>query len=275
MPSGGIAHFTQEGSTSIYNGDEGSNSVIDASGTGNSMYTLTASDESVWVFDDQGRIRSRTWPNGEVWTYDYYPTGGFDAGLLKSVSDDYGRSLQFAYIDNNGSYDDKNLKYVGDHSVSDIYNPIAGERFVQFGYTENKKDDPPVAGGQALLTSVQDVLGETWVYVYEDTDTDTLNWIIQEKSPSVDVDGDGATNGVITLKDLSYTILSDTISAITQKQGIFGTNPELMKTDYAFEPNDDEITTETIAGKTTVHNFFGWFYMLAHLIPQETPKYKA
>ncbi|MDQ7035576.1 MAG: DUF6531 domain-containing protein [Anaerolineae bacterium] len=269
MPSGGIAHFTQVGITDIYDGDPGSNSSIDASGGVNDKYTLTSSDESLWVFDDTGKLRSRTWSNGEVWTYSYYSTG-FASGLLKSVSDGYDidgggqeRGLQFAYIDNSTGFNDLQLKYVGDHTVTDITTPTAGERYVEFAYTENKKDSSGtvIDGGQALLDTVTDILGEGWTYTYETIDLDALNWIIGEDSPSVDVDGDDKVDATNRLKELVYTVSDDNIQYIIQKRGKYdGATEFLSIADFAFQANGYNVTTETIGGREAIHRFNGALY---------------
>ena len=141
MPSGGIAHFTLD-TGGIYIGDPGSNSQIDANGGEDDMYTLTASDESVWVFDDQKRIRSRTWPTGEVWSYDYYVIAdGVDLdGKLKQVNDGYNRALQFTYIRDTDPnvFKRRQLWRVGDHMASGLDGTTPTGRYIELDYVSEK-----------------------------------------------------------------------------------------------------------------------------------------
>ncbi|RPI33909.1 MAG: DUF11 domain-containing protein, partial [Chloroflexota bacterium] len=100
-------------------------------------YRLTASDQSVYTFDQTGRLL--TWIDAQGHGFHYTYTG---AGLLSRVSDDTGqRYLQLSY-DTSGR-----ITSVADHTG----------RSVSFGYD-------PATGD--LVTFI-DVLGKTWTYSYD------------------------------------------------------------------------------------------------------------
>ena len=218
MPSGGEARFV--GNTSDgFVGDPGSNSTIEYSAD---HYTLTAADKSIYVFNDQGNLINRSWPNNESWTYAYHTTG-----QLKSVVDAYGNQLRFAYINNPGGFDHSQLWRVGDQTVPEFDDPddlnssTPVGRFVVFGYVENKQEDSGnpgtiIDGGKALLATVKTVRKDPisgnpyeWQYTYHDDDLDILNYLKTCVSPAVDTTGDGVADGSITLKELDYSYVRD------------------------------------------------------------------
>lgn len=254
LPGGGEAHFSQDSiDPDLYLGDAGSNAAIVVdTGSTDARYILTTSDESIYVFDHQKRLRSRQWPTAETWTYAYYTTG-YANGKLQEVDDGYERKLQFTYIDNSGQYDHLQLWRVGDHTATGLDGSTPTGRYIEFRYTNEKLDGSPVTGATALLHEVQDVLGNTWMYrhygqaVGEDA-SDQANFLIEVLSPSVDTDGDGAVDGRLALKHLTYTLSGGQISGILQARGFpEGANPNtaLMRESYAFQGDE---TTETIEG---------------------------
>ena len=261
-PNGGETRFTKT-APNYYQGDPGSTAFI-VWDSGFSQYTLTAADKSIHVFDDAGKLLSRTWPNGETWTYVY------DSGRLAAVVDqDYDldpgmsttyRKLQFSYIDHATYYDDGLLWRVGDHTASGLDGGSPSGRYVEFGYTPEKNDGVTVSTPKALLANVRDVRGNTWTYDYYgqhsgETDADQLNLLTKVISPSVDITGDGTPDSAITLKDLSYTFDDDQISEIVQQNGIQGVSDPLLETTLVFQAGGDNVTTETVAGVTTTHHF--------------------
>lgn len=208
MPRGGEAHFT-ETVTSHYQGDPGSTSVIDWN---NNQYTLTAADKSTYVFDSTGKLISRSWPNGEIWTYSYSDS------KLGKVEDSYGNRLVFRYYPD-GPHQDQ-LRRVGDQTFddTDLENPAG--RYVEFQYTLDKivdNDGAIVDGEGSLLTCVYDVLGRDWTYTYyaetgQDADVRQLNFLIKRESPSVDTDGDETPDGCLTLEELTYTLQGEELA---------------------------------------------------------------
>ncbi len=260
LRTGGRAYFTRLGSTDIYKATVGGYSEIDASGRGTSKYTLTAADDSTFVFDDQQRLRTHTWSNGEVWTYRYYQAPHYAEGLLQEVSDGSGRKLQFTYIDNEGQFDDRQLWRVGDQTAAGLETSTPSGRYVEFAYTSEKSGGNTISGAKALLETVRDVRGETWTYDYygqdsHETASDLLNFLMSVTSPAVDTTGDGPTDGSIIIKNLSYTVVNGEVTAITQRLGKQGATPYLKTIDYTFQPNGENETIETIAGQATTHRF--------------------
>jgi RHS repeat-associated protein len=274
MPEGGQAFFNQVDSSDIYAGDYGSTALIDAGGSGSSKYTLQASDQSTYVFDEEGRIRSRSWATGETWTYTYYDDPHFAEGLLKEVTDGYGRALQFAYTDNSGQYNHKQLWRVGDQTVPDLETGSPSGRYVEFVYLQSRLDgtltSPDV---QPLLHRVKDVHtadtsdpAKLWEYTYygqesgEDDEAQT-SWLIGVTSPTVDLDGDGEPDQRIVLKALEYTLDTSVITEIVQQQGKVAAAPFLRTTLYEFQPDAENVTHETVAGRTIIHRFSGGVYL--------------
>jgi RHS repeat-associated protein len=250
--NGSEAHFTKT-ATNYYEGDPGSVSTITKDG-GTGEFTLVTSDKSTYLFDSDGKLLSHVWPNNETWTYTY--TGD----VLTEVSDGYGRSLQFSYIDDPGQFDDGQLWRVGDHTASGLDGSSPTGRYVEFGYAPEKNDGSAISTPGALLISIQDVRGEVWTYDYYgqhsgEAETDQLNFMTQVASPSVDRTGNGTADGVIQLKNLSYTTASETITGITQQLGVQNAEAALLEIEMAFQPGSENITTETVAGKVTTHKF--------------------
>ena len=260
LPNGGQAHFTQIGTTDQYAGDPGSNSMIDVdTGSSTARYTLTASDQSIFVFDDQERIRSRQWPNGEEWTYHYF-TSGVGNGKLSYIDDGYGRQLQFEY---KTFFDEVQLWRIGDHETDDLDDEsLVTGRYIEFSYTDEKLDGSSVTDAKPLLETVQDVRDKIWTYRHYgqesgEDDADLANFLVEVVSPLVDTDGDLAPDDQLVLKHLTYTLDNGKISAIRQERGfIDGANPNtaLLSTDYTFFGHQ---TTEEIVdtGLVTTHKF--------------------
>ncbi len=235
MPHGGDAHFTEtEPGSNQYVGDAGATSSITWN-SGTQQYTLTTADQSVYVFDDGGKLLSRSWPAGETWTYSY------SGSQLIQVIDAYGNKLVFRYY-TSGAHDGQ-LYRVGDQTFDDTDPNNPTGRYIEFGYGLNKIVDPNsgaiVDGSASLLTSVQDVRGETWTYTYyadtdQHADVRQLNFLIKRESPSVDTDGDLVADRVLTLEEVSYTMQGEDLAEDggmelsdldTPWQGITGAEP--------------------------------------------------
>src|SRR5690606_6850666 len=121
------------------------------SGSGASKYTLTSSDETTYIFDENKRLRVHNWPNGEMWTYSYDGNG-----RLEEVSDGYGRKLIFRYY-TTGDHDGQ-LRFVGDQSFDDSQDPDNPTgRFVSYAYVQESLDGSLVSSPRSLLFSVTDV----------------------------------------------------------------------------------------------------------------------
>ena len=211
MPHGGEAHFTEQ-STNHYVGDVGATSVIDCDGETPSQYTLTTADQSTYVFDDGGKLLSRSWLAGETWAYSY------SGSQLTQVTDAYGNKLVFRYY-TSGDHSGQ-LYRVGDQTFDDSGPGDPVGRYVEFGYTRSKEVNSSgaiIAGSDyedSLLVTVQDVRGETWTYTYyaetdKHADVRQLNFLIQRESPLVDIDGDQVVDRVLTLEAVSYTMQGD------------------------------------------------------------------
>lgn len=204
LPNGGEAHF-KETSTDHYAGLPGVNAVVDRDAA-SSTYTLVASDQSTYVFNDQGQLILRAWPNGESWTYDYDLSG-----RLSEVIDDASqgaRTLIFRYYPT-GHFWEGQLYRVGDQTFDDTDPLHPTGRYVEYSYGPNKSIDQGetiVDGPDFLLASVQDVRGKLWSYTYYgqdegETDPLQLNFLIRRESPDL-----GGITGVITLEEITYTV---------------------------------------------------------------------
>jgi RHS repeat-associated protein len=249
----GKAHFsydfTDTEGVAHYKALSGSTSLIEKDTVG---YGLTAADKSVYTFDTDGKLLTRAWPNNEVWSYSY------SGDQLIEVADGYGRSLNFAYhADHTGddAYKNGQLWRVGDHTTTDLETTPSG-RYVEFDYAPEQSDGIPVGTG-ALLTSVRDVYGSIWIYRYYgqnsgETDSNLLNLLIERLSPAVDVDGDGSPDTPVSLEQLSYTFTSGALATIIQARG-----DGALTTTLEFAA---DLTSETVAGKTTQHHFENGVY---------------
>ncbi len=242
LPNGGVLKLDEDsGNPGTFIARVGSTSEMVYS-SGNDEYTLTAQDQTTTFFDGTtGRIKSRSWPSGETWTYAYANA----SGLLSEVDDGYGRKLKFSYISNPGNFDDRLLWRVGDNTASGLDTGSPSGRFVEYAYTD--------LGGNAYLTGVTDVLSEDWGYIYDGTAPHRL---LKRLSPELDTDGDGAveTGSEIILEELSYTLDGSDITAINQKRG-----DGLLESDFAFG-GGESATTVTVVGRTAKHHFGGGVY---------------
>ncbi|MEM9954984.1 MAG: RHS repeat-associated core domain-containing protein [Chloroflexota bacterium] len=247
--SGSKLVFEDDNADGIFEASEGSVSKIVKSG---SDYDLIASDESVYHFNSSGQLLTHTLNNNEVWTYSY---DGNDN--LIDVSDGYGRELKFAYYSGLGGADAfKNdlLWRVGTHQATDLTLTTPAGPYIELDYSDD-------GSGDALLTDVTDVRGNTWAYRYygsdpSETDTKWTNFLVETFSPSVDSDGDGSADGTIQLQELTYSgATRDEISQIVQKRG-----DNLVTTTMDFDPTNN-VTTETTEGLITTHNFINGVYL--------------
>ena len=239
--------FYDDDADDVFEGAAGSvSTIVKSSGE----YDLTASDESVYHFDSNKRLTTRTLNNGELWTYSYDGSGN-----LTEVSDGYGRSLKFVYYSGLGGADafkNGQLWRVGTHTSTNL-DSSPQTPYIQLDYTDD-------GTGEALLTDVQDVRGEEWTYRYygsdiSETDTKWTNFLVERISPSVDSDGDGSADGTIMLEELSYSgTARDEITGIVQKRG-----DELLSKTMSFDSVNEE-TTETIEGLVVTHTFGNGVY---------------
>ncbi len=100
-------------------------------------YVLTYPDQSVYVFDADGKLQTWSDSIGNTWQYTYNTSG-----LLERVSADGGaRYLKI-------TYDNGRIEVIEDHA----------ERSISFDYDDETGD----------LISMTDVMGEIWQYEYED-----------------------------------------------------------------------------------------------------------
>ena len=267
MPQGKV-HFTQDvTSSTTFNGDAGSTSVIERSGTtGSYSYTLTTSDESEYTFDNTGNLLSRTWSNGESWTYTYANS------KLDTVGDGYGRQLKFAYI-NNSAFDNGQLWRVGDHDA-DLANPAADDRYVEFGYVQEHLDGNVVANGKPLLSTVRDVRGNVWSYDYygfdyygpndprNEDDPAQANFMTARLSPDArDANGNIIPDTKLGLEAVAYTLVGGNPSQIMQYRGLSDPddlNTAELTTTLTF---NGTTTVESQAGLNTTHHFKNNVYL--------------
>ncbi|MEZ4671439.1 MAG: DUF6531 domain-containing protein [Anaerolineae bacterium] len=269
--NGGETLFLKK-STNYYEADRGSVSFIDVDPasdydpvTETSRYKLTTSDKSLFLFDANKKLRRRRWPNGEYWEDTY------SGNKLSEVVDDayvldgsnLKRKLIFTYYPTS----DQQLYRVTDHLG----------RYIEFTYVPEKNNGTLVSGGKSLLATVRDVRGQVWTYdAYGqnggEADSNLLNYLTKHLSPPVDTTGDGTTDGTIKIKDVTYTFANGRITDITEQLGIQGASSPLMQVALAFKPNQQNVTTETVAGKTITHHFSGGIYNGAEL-PGNNGKY--
>jgi len=222
-----------------------------------SQFVMTTPNKSQYIFEldsgDTYRLEYLNWVNGQVWTYTYNTSSGTH-GQLTDVSDTNGNDLSFSYNEAHipAQFDDNQLSQITDQ---------AG-RTVSFGYITEKLDgsafgSPP----RALLATVTDVLGNVWSYDYYgqhvgDSDSDQQSFLIERLSPPVDRQGSGLPSTPISMEKVAYTVDGSTVTAITQAQG-----DGALRTDWAFQPGGQNLTTETTSGKTTAHYFDGGVYI--------------
>jgi len=268
MDNGTTVFFTRVGASNRYQGDPGLAAYIDVDpGSSTARYTLVGTDQTRHIFDDQQQLRSRISALGEVWAYDYY-TAGMAVNKLREVADSYGRRLHFSYIDALGQYDHLQAWRVGDHSANGLDGVNPTGRYVEFTFTTEKSNGVDVPSPRALLHKVKDARGQEWTYTYYgqqpgETIIEQLNFLMAVSSPAVDTTGDGLTDGVLTIKDLVYTLSGDTVTNIVERLGfVQGADPNtaLLKTALAFQPDEENITTEETAGQTTTHVFANGVY---------------
>ncbi|RMF76784.1 MAG: RHS repeat protein, partial [Chloroflexi bacterium] len=258
IATGGEAYFTETdpvNNPDHYDGVAGVDSFIDWDGVAQE-YRLETPARNIYVFDSAGKLLSRTFANGEVWRYNY---DGNDR--LSEVADDYSRKLIFSYYSGligADAFKNDQLWRVGDHTASGLNGGSPSGRYIEFDYVSEKDDGVEVTTPRALLSSVADVRGEGWLYDYYgqdsgENDSNLLNILTRRESPDVDVTGNGNNDGVITLEEIAYTLnVGGVITDINQKRG-----GNLLETDFAFQPNGDNLTTESVAGQVTTHHFQG------------------
>lgn len=258
LDNGGEAHFTQT-SPGVFTAAQGVYSTLVLEPNG--QYTYTSITHKVYVFDNTGKLLTLLFPNGESWTYSYNTNGqltqvedqAYDLGNGKK------RKLVFRYF-TSGPHTGK-LFRVGDHSFNDTNPNSPTGRYVQYDYLPNKVAVGGVIqdGNESVLVGVRDLRAKWWTYSYYgknagETDVRQLNYLVKHKSPTVDRTGDGVADGEITLENMIYTMAgtesSPRVQGIVQQRG-----DNALNTTYEFQPNGQNITRETIAGKETVHHF--------------------
>ena len=257
MPRGGELHLTETSSGSnSYVGDPGSTAVIEWDGT---KYTLTTQDAKQYIFDPDDQLSPTQWqltslvyPTGEAWDYAYDDDND---NRLISITDTYGKGLQFAYIDNPSGYDNGQLWRVGDQAAIGLEGEDPHGRYVEFGYIEEKLDGSTTGTPNPLLATVRDVREYTWTYHYYgqnagEDDSDQKNFLSEFLSPTVDTTGSGSLGPELSLDRLIYTVDGTTVTNINQQRG-----EGLIETDWEFQPNGESLTNEVTAGKTTIHYF--------------------
>jgi YD repeat-containing protein len=99
---GRVSGFIRNSGTAAWKASTGSNTLTPVSGSPGSYLLTFAEDDSRWQFDASGRLVTRTQRNGWVTTYTYSTSGTSSAiapvpGLLITVSNQFGRSLNFVY----------------------------------------------------------------------------------------------------------------------------------------------------------------------------------
>jgi RHS repeat-associated protein len=209
LPQGGLLKLVEDsGNAGHFDALSGSTVVMDYAadyfGAGSHAFLLTATDKTVYAFDAATlRLKQREWPDSEAWIYTH--DGG---GNLTEVDDGHGRKLKFAYY-STGDFKNDQLWRVGDQSATGLDTGSPAGRYIEFDYTPEKVDGSAVGGGRALLSSVKDVRGEIWTFAYygessDEKDTRNLNYLVGVRSPDVDADGDGGTDGTAIRNRLAY-----------------------------------------------------------------------
>lgn len=259
MGNGAEVHFTETYvGSNTYAGDVGSTSTLSWDGT---KYTLVATDKSKYVFDTSVtgaqlstnvvQITSLVYPSGETLTYAYDGT----SKKLTTVTDTYGKGYQFSYLNHASFFDDGKLQ-----RVDAVSNSSPTGQSVVFTYLQERLSGS-VNGTGALLSTVRDVRGNTWTYSYygqnaSESDSNQKDFLTGMLSPGVDPTGAGLNGSPLSLKQLIYQMSGATIAGITQLAG-----GGLVRIDFAFQSGGQNITTQTVAGKTTTHRFAGNLYL--------------
>jgi RHS repeat-associated protein len=98
--SGSIRLFEPVAGTNEFKDSSGPSTITAGAAGSNSLptsYTLKLSDDdSTWQFDAAGKLQSKTERNGWTTSYSYIATGN-GAGQLGSITNAFGRSIQFSY----------------------------------------------------------------------------------------------------------------------------------------------------------------------------------
>ncbi|MBK9121516.1 MAG: PD40 domain-containing protein [Chloroflexi bacterium] len=251
LQTGGRIRLYETSSTGKFEGAAGSNTRLTFSGSPSyTMAVLKAADKSKFRFEiiDSGnpnsryRLVSRTWPNGNRWTYTYDVNA-----RLTSVQDDWGRKLVFFYYGGT-SYKEGQLNTV------EAINEGVSVGIVAYDYTPEMENGAPVSNPKALLSSVTDLLNNTWTYDYfgsksgeTGSDPTPLNFMTARRSPPIQTQG----NGVVDLERLNYFVDSGAVTSIVQRRG---DDDELVETEFEFSEEGHE-TTETVATSIRTHSF--------------------
>jgi len=259
MDNAAEVHFTETSpGTNVYAGAVGSTATLSWDGT---RYVLLPQDKTQYVFDTSVagaqlltnvvQITSRVYPSSETLIYTYNST----SKKLVNVTDNYGKGYQFTYLSHPTYFDDGKLQRVDAVSSGNMIG-----QFVVFAYIQEMLGGS-INGTGALLSTVQDVRGNVWTYQYygqhvAETDSTQKDFLTALLSPAVDRTGQGLASSPIVVKKLAYQTKGTTITAITQFTG-----DSALRTDFAFRPGGLNITTQTVAGKTTTHLFNGGLYL--------------
>ena len=226
MTNGGELYLTQSAiDSTIYTSDPGSSATLKVMGN---QYVLTPLDKSTYTFGNfnvgtqTAQLIQHAWPNAEVWTY------GYTGSQLTTISDGHSRMLNFSYKPNATQFDDGKLWRVGDQTSTGLSGVNPSGRYVEFGYSPEASNGISISNPQALLTSVQDVRGNTWTYEYYgqavgEIDSTQHNYLITHLSPQVDLTGTGQAGSPLLLKNLSYTVVNNQPSTIIQQNGMVPT----------------------------------------------------
>jgi YD repeat-containing protein len=99
---GRVSGFIRSSGTAAWKASTGSNTLTPVSGSLGSYLLTFAEDDSRWQFDASGRLVAQTQRNGWVTTYTYSTSTTASTiapvpGLLITVSNQFGRSLNFVY----------------------------------------------------------------------------------------------------------------------------------------------------------------------------------
>jgi YD repeat-containing protein len=99
---GRVSGFIRNSGTAAWKASTGSNTLTPVSGSPGSYFLTFAEDDSRWQFDASGRLVTQTRRNGWVTTYTYSTSATASTiapvpGLLVTVNNQFGRSLNFVY----------------------------------------------------------------------------------------------------------------------------------------------------------------------------------